>query len=170
MSQYPSAQERKYVKVVPYFDYSIALYRAPADDPAFEVNGMPICDLYFVLDEMGENLLPVDAPLSSMFAAMAAISLYIRYNNDAWRRANPNKSLWSCIQENTTAENRFVEMMDFLRDVQDRLAAFEPGDSDFGDDPVEWKKNTKKFMDDFLAKMRGHQPSQTYGPDGKPIK
>lgn len=155
------------MKVISYFDFSIALYRAPADNPAYEINGMPICDLYFVLDDMGENLLPVDVPLASMFSAMAAINLYVRCNNEAWRAAHPSKPLWTFIQENTSAEHKFVEMMDFLRDVQQRLIAFEPGDADFGDDPVEWKEATKKFMDEFLAGMRGHQPAKTHGPDGE---
>lgn len=155
MNQYPPAAKRKYVKVIPYRDYSVALYRAPETDPAFEVNGMPIRELFFVLDEMGDNLLPVDCPLGSVFQCFAAIDLYLRCNNDAWRRAHPNKPLWTFVHENVDAGMKFVTMMDFLRDIEQRVIAFDPHDPEFGDDPLEWRQEMLTFMNETMEKLRG---------------
>lgn len=169
MHQYPSAAKRKYAKIVPYRDYSIALYRTAPADPIFEISGMPICEVYFVLDEMGDNVLPVDAPLGSMFDAMAVINLYKRCDNDAWRRAHADKPMWSFVQESISAGKNYVDMMDFLRDVQQRLIAFDPED-EFEDTPAEWKEKTIKFMNDFLFEMSGNSRSTQYGDDGKAIE
>ena len=158
MKQYPTAAKRKYVKIIPYRDFSIALYRTAPDAPIFVIDEMPICEVYFVLDEMGDNILPVDAPLSSVFEAMAVINLYRRCDNDAWRRAHPNKPMWSFVQESISAGRNYVDMLDFLREVQQHVIAFDP-DDEFGDDPNEWKEKTKKFMDDFLFKMSGNTHS-----------
>ena len=170
MNQYPPASKRKYVKVIPYRDYSVALYRAPEYDPAFEVNGLPIRELFFVLDEMGDNMLPVDCPLSSVFQCFAAIDLYLRCDNPAWRTAHPNKPLWTFVQENVSAGMKFVEVMDFMRDVQQRIINFDSTDPSFGDDPVEWREAMIEFMDSTLEKIRGRLAPITFGPDGKQVE
>ena len=154
MNQYPPAVDRKYVKVDPYRGYGVGLYRAPENDPAFELNGLPICELFFVLDELGENPMPVDVPFTSVFHAYAAIDLFIRYDTPEWRAVYPGKSLWTFVQENCGAGMKYVQVMDFLREVHHRVLSFSPGDPDFGDDPVEWRETTAEFMENFLAEMR----------------
>lgn len=170
MNQYPSAAKRKYAKIVPYRDYSIGLYRTDPNAPIFEIDGMPICEVYFALDEMGDNVLPVDAPLSSMLEAMAVINLYKRCDNDAWRCAHPNKPMWSFVQESIAAGRNCVDMLDFLREVQQRVIAFDPADDEFGDDPKAWKEETQKFMTDFLFQMSGNSRRTQYSDDGQIIE
>lgn len=150
MSQYPPASDRQYAAMIDYRDYTVALYRAPANSPAFEVNGLPIFDLYFILDEMGENLLPIDIPLASAFQAFAAIDAYLRWDTPQWKHENPGKSLWELVRENTAAGSKFAEVMDFTREIRSRVAAFSV-DEDFGDDPEEWRNNMLAFMDEQFA-------------------
>lgn len=169
MNQYPPASKRKYVKITPYRDYSVALYRAPENAPAFEINGLPIRELFFVLDEMGDNVLPVDCPLGSVFECYAAIDAYMRCDNDAWRAAHPTKPLWSLIHENVAAGTNFVTMVDFLRELEQRIIAFDAEDEEFGDDPSEWREDTLARISKFWKDLTGTK-KVTGGPDGIQIE
>lgn len=155
MNQYPPASKRKYVKISPYRGYSVGLYRAPENEPAFEVNGLPVRELFFVLDEMGDNVLPVDCPLSSVFHCYAAIDLYLRCDNDAWRVAHPNKPLWTMVAENLAAGMNFVAVADFMRDLEQRIVSFDGGDPEFGDDPTEWRQEMLDRINKFWRDLRG---------------
>lgn len=166
MNQYPPASKRKYKSTTTYRDFTIAVYYDPNAKPLFEIGDVPTSELFFVLDDMGENVLPIDVPLSSVFHAFAAIDMYHRCNNDDWRQKNPSTPLWTYIQENVRAGFKFVALLDFLRKIQGDLQAFEP-DPEFGDDPAEWRDRMIEDMKGFFSALSGHRPAESFTLDSE---
>lgn len=155
MNQYPPAAKRKYAHTVEFRGFLIGLYRS--EKPCFEVGEMPVYDLYFVLDDMGDPVLPVDLPLGSLFQCHAAIDLfhYLK-DNPAFKLTHPGKSIWTYLQENTRYERHLGDVMNFLRDIETDVRNLN-ADPDFGDDLQTFQKKTERKIGEFFGRVNSWQ-------------
>lgn len=161
MNCYPSAEKRRYAVTVPYRGYTIALWRSP-DEPAFMFGDMPIYDLFFVLDELGDNALPIDVPFASPFECYSAIDLFCYLEaNPEWKLRN-GRNVWTYLMQNKCMERNVGEIMSFFHDLQKDMQSFNP-DPDFGDDPKEFiSKQLLGKIEAFLQRIPGWRQIQGY--------
>lgn len=154
MSQYPPADERQYAHVVDYRRFQVASYLS--DDPIYVIGGMPIHELFFVIDDMGDNVLPEDLPMGSYFQATALIDYFHFLNsNPKWKQKNKDKDVWTVVGENQRMSNRLGDMMVFFRELELFAKHFDADSTGLGDDPEEFKKELCNRLGHFLGKIPG---------------
>jgi hypothetical protein len=161
MSRYPKPSARKYASISDYRGYSVALYRSP-DGPAFTYGEIPLYDLYFIIDDMGDIVLPVDIPFASPFEACMAIDLFHYLDsNPRWKLANPNETIWNYLVQNKCMERNVYQIMDLLRNLKLAMQEFN-SDPDFGDDPVKFVADQVASIDRILQQIPGWRNVQNY--------
>lgn len=133
MHQYPAAAKRKYASRKTYRDFIIAAYHHPTE-AVFDIDGLKVHEIYFVIDDMGDNVLPVDVPFGSPFECIQAIDVYHRM-----KEYGKTKTAWSHINMLRTSARYLGEIVGSMLAIKAEIEAFEP-DPDFGDDPKEFKK------------------------------
>lgn len=159
MNRYPKADKRRYAQTITHRGYSIALWRSPGE-PCFTYGDMPIYDLYFVLDELGDNVLPIDLPFMSPCECYAAIDLFCFLDTSSFRTNNPNKNIWSYLQEDRCMARSLGDVSTFFRELLLSIQEFQP-DPEFGDDPVDFMKSMEAQIETFLHKIPGWRSVQT---------
>lgn len=144
MMQYPSSDERKYKHVVDYRGYQIGSYLG--EKPVFEIGGMPIHELFFVIDDLGDNVLPHDLPMGSYFQATALIDYFhfIKHTGD-------ETDVWRVVNENRRISNRLGEMTVFFREIERFVKEFDAS----LDDADEFQKTLRNRLGEFIGTIRG---------------
>lgn len=161
----PPAKTRKYSHVAEHRGYSIATYQQAT--PVYIVGDVPVFAVYYVLDEMGDNLLPIDLPVWSPHIAYALVDSFLELNpaeKDKWRGAKG--SPWLILHQ----LYRMQAMMPGVAAVLLRLyrECQEDGLDLFYEDAAELGKHIHETLAPVIAALDGAGPvpphmQTTYG-------
>lgn len=131
----PTADKRKYAHLASHRDYTIATYRQ--DTPIYLVGDVPVFVVYYVLDEMGEPLLPIDLPVWSPHVAFALIDTYISLNTEERNGWHREQGPWRLLHQLYRMQAFLPGVAEALRKVfiecsDDDLDVFYNDAADFG--------------------------------------
>lgn len=150
----PVASKRKYVHVATYQDFTIGTYLSP--EPIYKVGDCPVYCVYYVLDDCGDPLLPVDLPVWTPAIAYALIDVFVSLSDADrdlwWRQRGP----WRLLHQNYRMQQFLPGIAEVLRRLY--VEAKDDGLDVFYTDASEFAAHVVSMLKPVFAAIDGAGP------------